>query len=233
MNPTSPRRARRIIPVIAGLAAAAVALSGCLYSIIPESKPSSTASLAPDTDGVAAALLPFYQQTLSWSDCGGFECTMVTAPLDWSDPSAGEIDLSVIRQRAESGTSIGSLLTNPGGPGASGVGLVRDSIDFAVGSALQQQFDVIGFDPRGVGESTAVTCLDDAGMDSYLFDIPSDPRGSAGWTAEREQWNGDFADACQANSGGILEFITTENSARDMDLMRAVLGDKQLNYLGY
>jgi pimeloyl-ACP methyl ester carboxylesterase len=229
----SPRRARRIIAIVAGLAAASVALSGCLYALIPESKPSSSASLAPDTDGVAADLLPFYEQTLSWSACGAFECATLTAPLDWSDPAVGEIELSVIRQRADSGNAIGSLLTNPGGPGASGVSLIRDSVDFAVGSALQQQYDVIGFDPRGVGESTAVTCFDDAAMDSYLFDIPTDPRGSDGWTAERDQANQQFSDACDANSDGILPFITTENAARDMDLMRAVLGDKQLNYLGY
>ncbi|WP_314506190.1 alpha/beta hydrolase [uncultured Microbacterium sp.] len=229
----SGRRARRLLAVVAGLAAASVALSGCLYSLIPESRPSSTSSLAPDTDGVAADLLPFYDQTLSWTDCGGFQCTMVTAPLDWSDPSAGEIELSVIRQRATSGAAIGSLLTNPGGPGSSGVSLIRDSVDFAVGAALQEQYDVIGFDPRGVGESTSVTCFDDAAMDSYIFDIPADPRGSDAWTAEREQWNADFSAACEANSGGILPFVTTENAARDMDLLRAVLGDKQLNYLGY
>jgi pimeloyl-ACP methyl ester carboxylesterase len=227
------RRAGRIAALVAGLAAASVVLSGCLYSLIPESTPSSTSSLAPDTDGVSEDLLPFYDQTLAWSTCGAFECAMVTAPLNWDDPSAGEIELSVIRQRATSGEAIGSLLTNPGGPGASGVDLIRDSIDFAVGSALQDRYDVIGFDPRGVGESTSVHCLDAAAMDAYLFDIPADPRGSQGWTDERTQLNQEFSDACEANSDGILPFITTEFAARDVDLLRAVLGDKQLNYLGY
>lgn len=230
---TSPRRAGRLLAVVAGLAAASVALSGCLYTLIPESRPSSTTSLAPDTDGVAADLLPFYEQDLSWSDCDGFECTTVTAPLDWADPGVGEIELAVIRQRALSGDPIGSLLTNPGGPGSSGLAYIRDSIGFAVGVPLQEQFDVIGFDPRGVGQSTAVRCLDAAGMDAYLFDIPADPRGSDGWTAERTEWNQEFSDACEANSDGLLPFITTENAARDMDLLRAVLGDAELNYLGY
>ena len=229
----APRRASRLVSALAGLVAASVALSGCLYSLIPDSRPSSTASLAPDTEGVSAELLPFYEQTLEWSNCEPFECTTVRAPLDWTDPGAGEIELSVIRQRALSGEAIGSLLTNPGGPGSSGVAMIRDSISFAVGAPLQEQFDVIGFDPRGVGESTAVRCFDAAEMDAYLFDIPADERGSAGWTAEREQWNQRFADACEANSGGILPFVTTQNSARDLDLLRAVLGDTQLNYLGY
>lgn len=227
------RRAGRLTAVVAGLVAASVALSGCLYSLIPEASPTSTASLAPDTDGVSADLLPFYGQTLAWEACGDFECTTVTAPLDWADPAAGEIELSVIRQRAQSGEAIGSLLTNPGGPGSSGVGLIRDSISFAVGADLREQFDVIGFDPRGVGESTAVTCFDAADMDAYLFDIPADPRGTEGWAAELSQANQEFADACEAGSDGILPYITTENSARDMDLLRAVLGDTELNYLGY
>lgn len=224
----------RVVAVVAGLAAASIALSGCVYSMIPEAAPSSTASLAPDTEGVSADLLPFYDQTLTWSSCGtGFECTTVTAPLDWSAPSTGEIELSVIRQSARSGTAIGSLLTNPGGPGASGVALIRDSVGYAVGSAVQQSYDVIGFDPRGVGESTAVRCFDASDMDAYLFDIPADPRGSDAWTADRTAANAAFSAACEANSGGILPYITTENAARDMDLLRAVLGDSTLNYLGY
>lgn len=237
-NPTvtpRPRRARRLIALVAGLAAASVVLSGCLYSMIPEAGPTSTASAAPDTAGVSTELLPYYGQTLSWESCGGsgFDCTTVRAPLDWSDPSKGDVDLSVIRHRAESGTAIGSLLTNPGGPGASGVALVRDSLSFAVGDELSSDFDVIGFDPRGVGESTAVTCLDPAGMDAYLFDIPSAPRGSDAWTAELQTASTTFADACEANSNGILPYITTDAAARDMDLLRGVLGDKTLTYLGY
>lgn len=234
MRTESARRVRRISAVVAGLVAASLTLSGCLYAMIPESGPTSTASAAPDTEGVSAELLPFYEQTLTWTDCGsGFDCTTVTAPLDWSDPSSGSIDLSVIRHRATGGDVIGSLLTNPGGPGASGVALIRDSLSFAVGDALQQRYDVIGFDPRGVGESTAVRCYDAADMDAYLFDIPQNPRGSDAWTAELNANSLAFAQACDAGSDGILPFITTDNAARDMDLLRAVLGDKKLNYLGY
>jgi len=231
-RPTS--RIRRAVAVIAGLAAASVALSGCLYSMIPEqAEPKPSTTNAPDTEGVADDLLPFYGQTLTWSECGtGFDCTDVTAPLDWENPGEGEITLSVVRHQA-TGTAQGSLLTNPGGPGASGVELIRDSLDFAVGAALIENYDVIGFDPRGVGESTAVTCFDAAGMDDYLYSIPAGKRGSAEWEAELLDAHKEFADACEANSGGILPYVTTINAARDMDLIRAVLGDKQLNYLGY
>ncbi|WP_243073982.1 alpha/beta hydrolase [Microbacterium sp. SS28] len=234
MNPITTRGPRRVAAFVAALAAASVLLSGCLYQAIPGGAPVSTESLAPDTSGVSADLLPYYGQQLSWEGCGdGFDCTVVKAPLDWTNPSAGEIELSVIRHRATSGDALGSLLTNPGGPGASGVDLVRDSVDFAVGEPLQAAYDVIGFDPRGVGESTAVRCYDAADMDAYLFDIPEGRRGSDAWTEELLARHADFAQACDAGSGGLLPFITTDSAARDMDLLRAVLGDESLNYLGY
>ncbi len=234
MSTNPSRRRLRVLAVIAGLAAASLTLAGCLYALIPDVDARPSTSLSPDTDDVAAALLPFYDQELTWSSCGeGFDCTTVTAPLDWHDPGTGEIELSVIRHRATGGAAIGSLLTNPGGPGASGVDLIRESLSFAVSSALEDSYDVIGFDPRGVGESTAVTCLDAAGMDAYLFDIAPGARGSQQWEDALMASHAAFADSCQANSGGILEFITTDQAARDMDLLRAVLGDKKLNYLGY
>ena len=227
-NRTAPRR---LAAVVAVLAAGALLLSGCLYSAIPEVQPSKTK--APVTDGVSADLMPFYSQTLAWTSCGTtFDCTSVTAPLDWENPSEGEIELAVVRHQAE-GEAIGSLLINPGGPGGSGYDFVAESLDYAVGPDLIANFDVVGFDPRGVGRSTAVECFDAADMDSYLYDIPTAERGSQEWTDELTARNKEYAEACEANSGGILPYITTVNSARDMDLLRAVLGDDQLHYLGY
>lgn len=233
MNNRPLSRLRRAAALIAGLAVASVALSGCLYAMIPEQSARPAGEKEPDTEGVAADLLPYYSQKLDWTECGtGFECTDVTAPLDWENPGSGEIQLAVVRHRAE-GTAVGSLLTNPGGPGASGVDLVLSSLGYAVGPALVENYDVIGFDPRGVGGSTAVTCYDDAEMDDYLYGIPEAQRGSAEWEQELLDGHRAFAEACDANSDGILPYITTVNAARDMDLIRAVLGDKQLNYLGY
>ncbi|MDY0910768.1 alpha/beta hydrolase [Microbacterium sp. CFBP9034] len=230
----TPRRARRLAGIIAGLAVASLALSGCVSVLIPEDGPVSTASPAPDTEGVTAELLPYYGQSLAWTDCGdGLDCTTVTAPLDWSDTAKGDIELSIIRSRATGGEAIGSLLTNPGGPGASGVGLIRDSLEYAVGEPLREQFDVIGFDPRGVGESTAVRCYDADEMDAYLFDIAENTRGSDAWTGELLDRHSAFAEACEDASDGILPYVTTDNAARDMDLLRAVLGDRELSYLGY
>lgn len=229
---------RRALAGAAGLVVAALTLTGCLSALIPEGSAAPAPSRTPIVDGAPAGFETFYAQTLDWTACvgadaGTYDCTTVTAPLDWTDPAAGTIDLAVIRRAATDGDSIGSLLTNPGGPGASGYDLIADSASFAVGAALLAAYDVIGFDPRGVGRSSAVTCLDAAGMDRILYDIPADPRGSAGWTEELTARNQTFVDACVANSAGILPFVTTDNAARDMDLLRAVLGDEQLNYLGY
>lgn len=229
------RKLRRAIAAVAGAVAASVALSGCLYAAIPETteRPLPDRTHAPVTDGIAADLLRFYEQELAWRDCGGgFDCTTVTAPLDWANPDAGEIELAVVRH-ASAGAPLGSLLLNPGGPGGSGFDLVYDSLAFAVGDALIDNYDIIGFDPRGVGSSTAVSCLDPAEMDRYLYDIPEGARGSDEWEAELTEANRGFAEACEANSAGILPHITTVNSAHDMDLLRGVLGDEKLNYLGY
>lgn len=237
MNTRQTPRLRRLAAITAGLAVASVALSGCLYAVIPEGvEPRPSTTNAPDSEGVSADLMPFYEQTLDWAPCdtgaAGFDCTYVNAPLDWENPADGEIEISVVRHQA-TGTSMGSLLTNPGGPGGSGTSFILDSLSYAVGEELIDNYDVIGFDPRGVGDSTAVHCFDPEDMDSYLYDIPENPRGSDEWEAELTERNKEFAEACEANSAGILPFITTINSARDMDLIRAVLGDKQLNYLGY
>lgn len=226
---------RRLAAVIAGLAGVALALSGCLYAQIPPMAPDGGRSLAPQTEGVEAALLPYYGQTLAWEACGsaGFDCTTVTAPRDYADPSAGDLQLAVIRHRATSGEPLGSLLTNPGGPGVSGVDTVRDSLSLVADETLTSAYDVIGFDPRGVGQSSPVTCYDAAGMDAYLYDIPPGARGSDERNAALEQRQVDFAQACEKNSAGILPYVSTENAARDMDLLRGVLGDAKLNYLGF
>lgn len=231
MNRRVRRGLRRIGTLMAGAITASVALTGCLYAQVPAEKPAPTRTA--DATGVAADLLPYYSQKLDWSSCGaGLDCTTVRAPLDWQNPGDGDISLAMVRHRA-TGSSQGSLLVNPGGPGGSGYDFVHDSLDYAVGAALIEDFDVIGFDPRGVGRSTAVTCLDAKAMDEYIYGVIAAPRNTPAWEREVREQDKMFADACHANSDGILPFITTVNSARDMDLLRGVLGDRTLNYLGY
>lgn len=224
------RRSGRIGAAVTAVVTLTALLTGCLYSIIP-ARPMDP---APVTEGVSPELMRFYDQPPQWEPCGPeLECATITAPLDWHDPDRGEIELAMTRHLAGRGEPAGALLANPGGPGASGIDLVRSGLEYSFGEPLIEAFDLVGFDPRGVGQSTAVRCLDTEEMDAYLYDIPAAPRGTPEWEAELTERNREFAAACEANSDGILEFITTEQAARDLDLLRAVLGQEELTYLGY
>lgn len=227
----SKRFLRRILAGAAGLAAASVVLSGCMYAQIPEQPVSVTRE--PVVDGVDADLLSYYTQDVDWQRCGPrFDCADITAPRDWQNPDEGDLTLALVRHQA-TGAHQGSLLINPGGPGSSGLSFVMDSLDYAVGPKLIENFDVVGFDPRGVGRSSAVTCLDAQAMDEFNYGVIDGERGSDIWESQIVAEQTRFAEACEANSDGLLPYITTENSARDMDLIRGVLGDEHLNYLGY
>jgi pimeloyl-ACP methyl ester carboxylesterase len=222
-----PRAAR--LGAVAGALAALLALTGCMPSLLNPERPVST----PTGEHVDADLEPFYTQVLEWERCGDeMGCATATAPLDWENPGDGEIELALVRHVA-TGDKIGSLLVNPGGPGGSGYDFIMDSLQYAVGEPLQERFDVVGFDPRGVGRSSSVTCYDDAKMDDYLYGIIPAERGSDEWVAEVGASAADFGAACSAETGDLLPNVDTVSAARDLDLLRAILGDEQLNYLGY
>ena len=214
-----------------GAVAGVVVLAGC--TLVAPGEP------APGASGGARArpgtVEEYYAQRPDWEDCvpTGMECATVTAPLDWEEPSTGAVELAVVRLVSEGDAPVGSLLINPGGPGLSGVELVQQSAGFVASSSLRGSFDIVGWDPRGVRASTPVECLDDEGMDDYLFTPPESATGSDAWFAERAQVERGFAEACAAESGGLLAHLNTRSNARDLDLLRAVLGDERLNYLGY
>lgn len=228
---TRARNGRRIA-LVAFATALVLPLSGCFTAFIPQDNADSTSKPSPTTKGTS--LEEFYGQKVSWDDCeDDMECATIRAPMNWDKPEDGDIELSLIRQQATGGKAIGSLLVNPGGPGGSGYNFVKDSIDYAVSEDLQDNYDVVGFDPRGVGRSTPVKCYDAEEMDSYLYDLPKNERGTDEWIDEVAQASKEFGEACLENTGEVLEFINTVSAARDLDLMRELLGDKKLNYLGY
>ena len=214
-------------PFVVGATALVLLMSGCFFGV---PKPTT---VTPDSD-VSAELAPYYQQQVTWKDCGnGAQCATVIAPMDWANPSPDtDITLALARHGAK-GTKLGSLFVNPGGPGASGYDLVHDDVDFAVDETLQQNFDVIGWDPRGVGRSTPVTCYDAPELDNYIYGLPADPVGSDAWLAEVTQSAVDFGQACLENTGPVLQFIDTQSTVHDLDMLRSIVGDKKLNYLGY
>jgi pimeloyl-ACP methyl ester carboxylesterase len=220
-------RARRTAAVAAALALA-LTLAAC-------SAPPARTESTPVPSDVSAELEPFYTQTLEWEDCeDDMQCTTASAPLDWSDPSRDSIDLALVRNPAEDGAPLGSVLVNPGGPGGSGYDFVADSLEYAVSPTLRSKFDVVGFDPRGVNRSSAVLChTDTKQLDAFIYDIVPGEIGSDAWITAASDANGAYGQQCVANTGDLLGYVDTVSAARDLDLLRAVLGDEKLNYLGF
>lgn len=173
---------------------------------------------------------------LKWSACGAAQCARLEVPLDWTgrDPRARglRIALAMLRYPATGSAAdrIGSLVVNPGGPGASGVDFVRDNVSI-IPAAIRARFDIVGFDPRGTGASMPVHCLSGPQLDQ-LFALPPYPDSPA---EEQQLVAGSRleADACATALGPALPHLATVDVARDLDAIRAALGDSKLSYLGY
>ncbi len=218
--------------LVAGAAITAVSLSGCSFlggdgsDTTPTS--SSTAAALPPVG--SEALAPFYGQQLAWEKCQVAQCARLKVPLDYAEPDGDQIEISVLRVVATKPKDrIGSLVVNPGGPGASGVNYAR-SADFIVGKPVRQRFDVVGFDPRGVQRSQPIDCLPDTEMDAFLGQDPTPDD-----TAEAEKFAAsgkEFALGCEQRTGALLSHVSTVDAAKDMDILRSALGDEKLNYLG-
>lgn len=208
--------------------------------------------------GAPPGLEAFYDQELEWGPCAPFavtdadaevfadpvyDCTTVTVPLDYADPDGAQARIGMIRRKA-TGDRIGSLLTNPGGPGASGMSFLPALASGLVPqggppSPLAERFDLIGFDPRGVGASEpTIDCETDAERDEERADVDADgsPAGVAKVEAEARQ----FVDRCVQRVGlDVLANVGTRDVVRDLDVLRAALdeeeteGDEKLTFLGY
>ncbi len=234
-------RPAQIVAAIAVLACAATACS----SVVPGNGRAGSAA-APVTDS-PPGLEEFYAQELSWGPCAPFaatpddaeafrdpalDCTSVTVPLDYAAPDGETARIALLRVRA-SGDRIGSLLLNPGGPGASGTGFAAAIASGLGPSPITERFDLIGFDPRGIGASEPVIdCETDEERDEERADIDADssPEG----VALLEEDSQEFADRCvERNGTELLANVGTRDVVRDMDVMRAALGDEKLTYAGF
>jgi pimeloyl-ACP methyl ester carboxylesterase len=211
--------------------------------------PTSGRAAAGEGDPPPAQLTRFYSQKLGWGPCAPYattaddkaafaaatlECARLQVPLDYTKPDGKTATIAVLRRKAAGPQRIGSLLFNPGGPGASGTSLVASLATQLRDSPLAQRFDLVGFDPRGVGASTpAIDCLTDADWAVERADLDVDP--SPAGVAQTEAENKLYAQRCEQRSGGddVLANVGTRDAARDMDVLRAALGDAKLTYLGY
>ncbi|MFD0685906.1 alpha/beta hydrolase [Actinomadura fibrosa] len=211
----------KLLSVATALALAATACNG-------SGKESDAASRTPNSAG---GLDGFYKQKPSWKDCGGgFQCATAEVPLDYAKPSGQRVGIHLIRLPAKDKASrIGSLFTNPGGPGGSGIDFVRQAAG-SFGADLRRRFDIVGFDPRGVGTSDPVRCNTGPQLDQF-FAADSSPDDQAETNAFAAQSKA-FADNCKAKASAELPYVGTLNAARDMDVLRAALGDQKLTYYG-
>ncbi|MFM6980820.1 MAG: alpha/beta hydrolase [Micrococcales bacterium] len=190
------------------------------------------ATAAPKVD--ASTLNDYYSQEVSWVNCGdNLSCTKISAPLDYANPGAGSIELAVNRYWAGKGEPLGELLINPGGPGASGYDWVKDSISGLGTDKLKASYAIIGFDPRGVQNSSKIKCLSDSELDDFFYSDDGTELGSAADIAATKLKIAKFIDGCKEKSGDLLGQVDTESAARDMDIIRAVLGQAKLDYLGF
>lgn len=196
---------------------------------------SSTPSITPTppaTNGsatqVPADLQTFYDQDVTWVNCGDAECTKIDVPRDYADPAGGTVTLSLTRVPA-TGEAMGSIFVNPGGPGGSATDYARYA-DSIVGEGIRQNFDVVGVDPRGVANSEPITCLTNKQTDRLLGadGTPDSPEEEAEVIALSQ----DLGAKCERKNAELLPFVGTVDSARDLDIARAVVGDDALTYLG-
>mgnify|MGYP000872625105 FL=1 len=199
----------------------------------PSADPSSGKPNEAPAGDVPKGLEKFYKQKLAWVPCKDkpqMQCADVKVPLDYKKPGGKTIIVAMAKVPAANGKPIGSLFVNPGGPGESGIDLVSGA-DKIFSKALRDQYDIVGFDPRGVGSSTAVDCVSDAEL-AKIADTDVDlstPEGRQTDKAITEQ----EAKGCQEKSGNLLPYLGTESAARDLDVLRGLVGDKKLNYFGF
>ena len=180
----------------------------------------------PETDSALAA---YYDQLLVWHECGGAdECATMKVPLDYAAPEGRAIDIKL--SKAPAGEErIGTLVVNPGGPGGSGIAYA-EARSAAWSLDLMRHYDVVGFDPRGVGQSTPLHCLGTRGTDELLATDP-DPDNAVERRRHDTLFSG-FGDACLEEDAALTRHVSTLEVAKDMDVLRQVLGEDKLTYFG-
>jgi pimeloyl-ACP methyl ester carboxylesterase len=200
------------------LAALAIILSGC------------SSTKVPFIEETFSALAEYEQQKLDWSTCYDyFDCTELRVPIDYKDLSVGTFRISVLRAAAkDQDKRLGSIVVNPGGPGGSGVDYAYNA-DYIFSPDVTDVYDVVGFDPRGVAQSEPIECFTPKELDENLAsDSKPDNEAEIAATLKDSQA---FAEKC-AEKTPYLEHFTTMETARDMDILRAALGETKLNYVG-
>lgn len=171
------------------------------------------------------------QQAIDWQPCAdaeGVDCATIDVPLDWSDPDGESIHIGLARRKAKDPDNrLGAILMDPGGPGGSGVGVVKGRDVFT--EKVSERFDVVGFDPRGINTSTQLKCDEELSQQAFDARRPT----SQDEFDQLVDLNKQLFDSCRQNSGALVEHADNLHVVQDMDAIRAALGEEQLNYVGY
>jgi pimeloyl-ACP methyl ester carboxylesterase len=182
-------------------------------------------------NGAPLASLKAYQtQKITWSSCNStFKCGVIKVPIDYTNLALGAFKVALMKYPAiDQAHKLGSLVVNPGGPGGSGIEYVYNA-EYIVSPDILQRYDLVGFDPRGVGLSSPIHCLTDKETDAnYAADSKPDTLKELQTLLSNSR---KYISECEARTKNLMHFGTAD-VARDMDLIRAALGDKKLNYLG-
>lgn len=181
-------------------------------------------------DARPSTLKGYQSQKIAWSTCNDtFQCGTIKVPIDYADLKLGSFKIALMKYRAtDQARKLGSLVVNPGGPGASGIQYAF-SAEYIVSPDILARYDIVGFDPRGVGASTSIHCLTDKETDaSYAADSKPDSAKELQTLVQNART---YIAQCQAHTKNMMHFGSAD-VARDMDLIRSALGDKKLNYLG-
>jgi pimeloyl-ACP methyl ester carboxylesterase len=221
---------------LAASALAGVLMLGGLPASALASPPTTPKGAGAQRAATLAAVPPRYRnQVLNWRHCTPdaddpatkrLECALMTVPRDWYNPNAFvDLRIAVSRLRPEQGAAQGSIIGNPGGPGGPGLGM---PLLFNERPALAANFELVGFDPRGTGSSTNVTC--DGGPNPGVVDARDRDRAVLDLVAHASKVYGEY---CHVLSGKLMDFITTEQTVQDIDLLRALLGRDKINFVGY
>ena len=222
---------RRRVAALSGATVALLVLSGCSVVAGIGGSPAPAVSVTPQSPPPGSEDLgSFYGQRLDWTDCEGAQCARLRVPVDYAKPQGETFDLALVKVPArKSSRRIGSLVVNPGGPGGSGVDYAR-AADFIVGKGVRDAYDVVGFDPRGVQRSAPIDCVTDRELDGFLGadPTPDDPAEEQTFATTARS----FAQACGRTAGPLLGHVSTVDAARDLDVLRAALGEEKLTYLG-
>ena len=219
---------RKVGRLAVALVAAGVALAGCATGGTTAAPPLQPSSAAPTGSAAPAAPATPLGAPAVFVPCdGSFECAQITVPVDYRAPNGPTITIGIVRQPAkDQAGKVGTLLVNPGGPGGSGIETVESG---QVPAAAADRFDVIGFDPRGVGRSSALACPVGPDTPYYGDPDPGDPADEAATAQSVERYDQACGDAYRQ----LLPYLGTRDVARDMDAIRNALGQPQISYLGF